>query len=73
MKWDETAGFLAARVGEILRKSVLTAVLGALVGSLFWLGVVLAVYYAFHGTPAQAQVIAAEGNLAVCSVDLPVP
>jgi hypothetical protein len=42
--------------------AALAAVWSALFASLIWFMAVMVVYYAFHGTPQQAQVFQAEGN-----------
>jgi hypothetical protein len=58
--------FLAAAIagyrGRSARTGSLAAVCAALAGSLIWLAALLAVFYAFHGMPQQAQVFRAEGN-----------
>ncbi len=57
------AAFWGARTSGSTRAGLLAAVWAALVASLVWYGLVLLVFYAYHGTPAQAQVMLAEGNL----------
>ena len=56
------SSFWAAYRSHRLGTGVLTAVLSAMVSSLLWLIVVLAVFYLFRGTQRQVQVFTAEGN-----------
>jgi hypothetical protein len=57
-----TAFYTAWRTAG-LRDGLLAALGAALVATLTWYIVVLAVFYAFNGTPQQVQVFQAEGNL----------
>jgi len=45
-----------------VRHGVLAAVWSALIGSLIWLIALFSIFYAFKGTPRQAQVLLAEGT-----------
>ena len=56
------SSFWAAYRSHRLGTGVLTAVLSAMVSSLLWLIVVLAVFYVFRGSDRQAQVFLSEGN-----------
>ena len=49
------------RTGQ-LRQGILTAICGAMIGSLIWLIAVLAIFYIFRGSSQQTQVFRAEGN-----------
>jgi hypothetical protein len=53
----------AARTGQF-RPGVLAGLGSALVASLIFISIILAFFYAFRGTPQQAQVFQAEGNYA---------
>jgi hypothetical protein len=58
------SAFWTAYRSRNLRAGLLTAVLTAMVSSLIWVIAVLAVFYAFRGSPSQQQVFATEGNYA---------
>jgi hypothetical protein len=45
-----------------VKNAVLTSVASAFIASLLWVIVVLAVFYAFRGSPRQALVLRAEGD-----------
>jgi hypothetical protein len=56
------AGATAAWRGRRLRTGLVAGVWTAMGASLIWYVVLLAVFYAFRGTPQQSQVLHAEGN-----------
>ena len=56
------AGLLIGQRTRQVRQAVLTAVSSAMIGSLIWLIAVLAIFYAFRGSPQQAHVFQIEGN-----------
>ncbi len=56
------SGLVVAYRTRQLRQGILTAISGAMLGSLIWLIAVLAVFYIFRGSPQQTQVFRAEGN-----------
>jgi hypothetical protein len=58
-----TAGFIAALQTRRARNGLMAAVGAALISTLLWYIVVLAVTYAMKGTPQQAAVFRAEGDL----------
>jgi len=58
-----TAGFIAALKTRRARNGLMTAVGAALISTLLWYIVLLATTYAMKGTPQQAMVFRAEGNL----------
>jgi hypothetical protein len=59
-----TASLLAAARSGQVRQGVLAGLGSALLASLVFIGVILIFFYAFRGTPQQAQVFQAEGNYA---------
>ena len=56
------SAFTSALRSRSFKNAVLTSVACALVASLIWDITVLAVFYAFHGSPRQALVLRAEGD-----------
>ena len=58
-----TAGFIAAWQTRLARNGPMAAVGAALISTLLWYIVLLAITYAMKGTPRQAMVFRAEGNL----------
>lgn len=58
-----TAGFIAALQTRRSRNGLMAAVGAALIATLLWYIVVLSITYAMKGTPQQAAVFRAEGNL----------
>jgi hypothetical protein len=57
------AGFWSACRTQKYFSSLLTSFWTAIIASVIWLGVVLLVFYLFHGTERQQLVLEAEGNL----------
>ena len=58
-----TAGFIAALQTRLARNGLLAALGAALISTLLWYIVLLTITYAMKGTPRQAMVFRAEGNL----------
>jgi hypothetical protein len=58
-----TAGFMAVLETRRARDGLMAAVGAALIATLMWYIVVLTIAYAMKGTPQQAAVLSAEGNL----------
>ena len=58
-----TAGFIAALQTRLARNGLMAAVGSALISTLLWYIVLLAITYAMKGTPRQAMVFRAEGDL----------
>jgi hypothetical protein len=56
------SGFVAALLSLSVRNAVLTSVASAFIASLIWVITVLAVFYAFRGSPRQELVLRAEGD-----------
>jgi hypothetical protein len=57
------AGFIASRTTRRVSNGAMTAVAAALISSLLWYIVLLLITYSMKGTPQQASVFRAEGNM----------
>ena len=56
------SAFVAALRSLSIKNAILTSVASAFMASLIWVIIVLAVFYAFRGSPRQALVFRAEGD-----------
>jgi hypothetical protein len=56
------AALLVCRQTGQIKAGIVASLWTSVIGSILWLGGVLAIAYLFHGTPQQAQVFQAEGN-----------
>jgi hypothetical protein len=56
------SAFTSSLRSRNLKKAVLTSVASAFIASLIWVITLLAVFYAFRGSPRQALVLRAEGD-----------
>jgi len=57
-----SAGALTSYRTKSIKSGIWSAVWAAMISSLIWVVVVLAVFYIFRGTPEQTKVFLAEGN-----------
>ena len=56
------SAFISALRSRSLKNAVLTSIATAFIASLVWVITVLAIFYAFRGSPRQALVLRAEGD-----------